>query len=445
MPVATFKGGVHPFEGKELTMDKPIKSMLPKTDLVYPVSQHIGAPAKPVVAVGDRVLAGQMIAEAGGFVSAAVYSAVSGKVKAIQERRLPNGGMGEAIVVENDGLYEEVEWEQVKPVEEMTAQEKVDAVRKAGVVGMGGAGFPTAVKLAPKDPEKIEYIIVNGAECEPFLTSDYRRMVENPELVVEGLKLVLGLFPNAKGIIAIENNKPEAIKIMSELVKGEEKISVQELLTKYPQGGERMLIYACTGREINSSMLPADAGCIVDNVETIVAIHKAITEGKPILERTVTITGDAIAEPCNFRVRLGTNFHDIIQEAGGFASEPAKIISGGPMMGFSIFDIDVPATKTSSALTCLTIDQASELVPSPCINCAKCVDVCPERLIPKDLADAVEHDDDERFLAQYGMECIDCGSCSYVCPARRHLKELIGGMRKIQLGKRAAAKAKAAK
>ncbi len=445
MPVATFKGGVHPFEGKELTMDKPIKSMLPKTDLVYPVSQHIGAPAKPVVAVGDRVLAGQMIAEAGGFVSAAVYSAVSGKVKAIQERRLPNGGMGEAIVVENDGLYEEVEWEQVKPVEEMTAQEKVDAVRKAGVVGMGGAGFPTAVKLAPKDPEKIEYIIVNGAECEPFLTSDYRRMVENPELVVEGLKLVLGLFPNAKGIIAIENNKPEAIKIMSELVKGEEKISVQELLTKYPQGGERMLIYACTGREINSSMLPADAGCIVDNVETIVAIHKAITEGKPILERTVTITGDAIAEPCNFRVRLGTNFHDIIQEAGGFASEPAKIISGGPMMGFSIFDIDVPATKTSSALTCLTIDQASELEPSPCINCAKCVDVCPERLIPKDLADAVEHDDDERFLAQYGMECIDCGSCSYVCPARRHLKELIGGMRKIQLGKRAAAKAKAAK
>ena len=432
MAKPTFVGGVHPYGGKELTMDKPIKPVLPKGDLVYPLSQHIGAPAKPVVAVGDSVLTGQMIAEAGGFVSAPIYATVSGKVKAIEPRRLATGGMCQSIIIENDGKYDAVEMKPGKPYEEMSAQDKIEAVRNAGIVGMGGAGFPTAVKFAPKEPEKIEYVI---AECEPYLTSDYRRMIEDPEQLIGGLKIAVSIFPNARGILAVEDNKPEAIAKLEELTRDEDKITVKALQTKYPQGGERMIIHACTGRDINSRMLPADVGCIVDNVDTLCAVYRAVMRGEPLMERIVTITGDAITDPCNYRVRIGTNYKELIDAAGGFVKEPAKIISGGPMMGFAVFDLDVPTTKTASAMTCLTEDVVAELAPSACINCSRCVDVCPEHLIPKNLADAVEHNEEEKFLHQYGMECIECGSCSYICPARRQLAQLIKGMRKIQMGK----------
>lgn len=435
MAKPTFVGGVHPYGGKELTMDKPIKPVLPKGDLVYPLSQHIGAPAKPVVAVGDSVLTGQMIAEAGGFVSAPIYATVSGKVKAIEPRRLATGGMCQSIIIENDGKYEAVEMKPSKPYEEMSAQDKIEAVRNAGIVGMGGAGFPTAVKFAPKEPEKIEYVIANCAECEPYLTSDYRRMIEDPEQLIGGLKIAVSIFPNARGILAVEDNKPEAIAKLEELTKDEDKITVKALQTKYPQGGERMIIHACTGRDINSRMLPADVGCIVDNVDTLCAVYRAVMRGEPLMERIVTITGDAITDPCNYRVRIGTNYKELIDAAGGFVKEPVKIISGGPMMGFAVFDLDVPTTKTASAMTCLTEDVVAELAPSACINCSRCVDVCPEHLIPKNLADAVEHNEEEKFLHQYGMECIECGSCSYICPARRQLAQLIKGMRKIQMGK----------
>ena len=433
MAKLTFAGGIHPYEGKELTKDKPIKTVLPKGDLVYPVQQHIGAPAVPIVAVGDSVLAGQKIAEAAGFVSAPVYATVSGTVKAIEPRRLATGTMCESIVVANDGQYREVEWPQVRPLDDMTAEEKIAAVREAGVVGMGGAGFPTAVKLSPKEPEKIEYVIANCSECEPYLTSDYRRMIEEPELVLGGLKIAVSIFPNARGILAIEDNKPDAIAKFRELTKDEPKISVKPLQTKYPQGAERMLIYACTGRKINSSMLPADVGCIVDNVDTLCAINKAVVQGKPLMERIVTITGDAIVDPCNYRVRIGTNYRELIDDAGGFVSAPAKIISGGPMMGFAVFDLDIPTTKTASALTCLTKDAVSEMAPSACINCGKCAEVCPGGLIPKILADAAEHGDADTFMREHGMECCECGCCSYICPARRQMTQLIKGMRKIQL------------
>ena len=435
MAKPTFVGGVHPYGGKELTMDKPIKPVLPKGDLVYPLSQHIGAPAKPVVAVGDSVLTGQMIAEAGGFVSAPIYATVSGKVKAIEPRRLATGGMCQSIIIENDGKYDAVEMKPSKPYEEMSAQDKIEAVRNAGIVGMGGAGFPTAVKFAPKEPEKIEYVIANCTECEPYLTSDYRRMIEDPEQLIGGLKIAVSIFPNARGILAVEDNKPEAIAKLEELTRDEDKITVKALQTKYPQGGERMIIHACTGRDINSRMLPADVGCIVDNVDTLCAVYRAVMRGEPLMERIVTITGDAITDPCNYRVRIGTNYKELIDAAGGFVKEPAKIISGGPMMGFAVFDLDVPTTKTASAMTCLTEDVVAELAPSACINCSRCVDVCPEHLIPKNLADAVEHNEEEKFLHQYGMECIECGSCSYICPARRQLAQLIKGMRKIQMGK----------
>lgn len=432
----TFVGGIHPYDGKNLSKDKPIKAVLPKGDLVYPLSQHIGAPAKPIVEKGDHVLTGQKIAEAGGFVSAPIYATVSGTVKAIETHRVVTGDSVMSIVIENDGLYEEVEYPVRKPFEDMSKQEIIECVKEAGIVGMGGAGFPTHVKLSPKEPEKIEYVIANCAECEPYLTSDYRRMIEEPEKLVQGLKISLSLFDNARGILAVEDNKPDCIEKLKDLTKDEPRISVKALRTKYPQGAERQLIYAATGRKINSSMLPADAGCIVDNVDTIVAIYHAVIEGKPLMNRIVTVTGDAIADPRNFIVRIGTNYHELIEEAGGFKKDPVKIVSGGPMMGFAIFDLDVPTTKTASALLCLTQDDVSDMEPSACINCGRCVDVCPGRVVPKLLADYAEHYDEEAFLAHDGMECCECGCCSYICPAKRQLTQTIKSMRKMMLAKK---------
>lgn len=301
---------------------------------------------------------------------------------------------------------------------------------------MGGAGFPTFIKLSPKEPEKIDYVIANCAECEPYLTSDYRRMLEEPEKLVGGIKVVLKLFDNARGILAVEDNKPDCIEKLKELVKDEPRISVKELKTKYPQGAERQIIYATTGRAINSSMLPADAGCVVNNVDTVVAIYHAVIEGKPLMNRIVTVTGDAIADPRNFIVRIGTNYHELVEEAGGFKKEPVKIVSGGPMMGFALFGLDVPTTKTASALLCLTEDEVSQMEPSACINCGRCVEVCPGRVVPKMLAVAAANGDEETFLAGNGMECCECGCCSFVCPAKRHLTQNIKSMRKLLLAKK---------
>ncbi len=432
----TFTGGIHPYDGKDLSKDKPIKDILPKGDLVYPLSQHIGAPAVPVVKKGDHVLTGQKIADAAGFVSAPIYATVSGTVKAIEKRRVTVGDNVNAIVIENDGKYEEVDYGECKPLEELTKEEIVKKVQEAGVVGMGGAGFPTHVKLSPKEPDKIEYVIANCAECEPYLTSDYRRMLEEPQKVIDGLKCVLALFDNAKGIMAVEDNKPDCVKILKELTKDEPRITVKALKTKYPQGAERQLIYAATGRAINSDMLPADAGCIVDNVDTLVAINSAVRENKPLMYRIVTVTGDAIADPRNFRVRIGTNYHELIDEAGGFKEDPEKIVNGGPMMGFAIFDLDVPTTKTASALLCLTHDQVSEKEEGPCINCGRCVDACPGRVIPSRLADFAARGDKESFQKWNGMECCECGCCSFVCPAKRQLTQQIKSMRKMVLADR---------
>ena len=238
---------------------------------------------------------------------------------------------------------------------------------------MGGAGFPTHVKLSPKEPEKIEYVIANCAECEPYLTSDYRRMLEEPEKLVEGLKIILRLFDNARGILAVEDNKPDCIQILKDLTKDDTRISVKALKTKYPQGAERQLIYAATGRAINSSMLPADAGCVVDNVDTVVAIYHAVKEGRPLMNRIVTVTGDAVNDPRNFYVRIGMNYKDLIEEAGGLKTQPEKVVSGGPMMGFALFDLNVPTTKTASALLCKTKYEVSMYEPSACINCGRCV------------------------------------------------------------------------
>lgn len=432
----TFHGGIHPFEGKELSKDRPIKDYLPKGDLVYPLSQHIGAPANACVEKGDHVLAGQKIAEANGFVSSPIYASVSGTVKAIEPRRVITGDNVMSIVIENDGKYDEVEYPEAKPVEVLLKEDIIGMIKEAGIVGMGGAGFPTHVKLSPKEPDKIDYVIANCSECEPYLTSDYRKMIEQPEKLVEGLSIILRLFDNARGILAVEDNKPDCIKILKKLTEGNDKISVATLKTKYPQGSERQLIYACTGRAINSSMLPADAGCVVNNVDTIIAVCNAVKERRPLLKRIVTVTGDCIKTPQNFCVRIGTNYHELIEEAGGFIKEPEKIVSGGPMMGFAIFDLDVPCTKTSSALLCLSRDEVSSAKETACINCGRCVEVCPGRVVPSRLADFAQHKDKEAFEKNNGMECCECGCCSYICPAKRQLTQSIKSMRRMILADR---------
>lgn len=424
MGLATFRGGVHLYEGKELAMDKPIEVLLPKGELVYPLVQHIGAPAVPLVKEGEKVLAGQKIAEAGGKISANVICSVSGTVKRIEPRVTANGSSVESIVVENDGRYQTVEgYGQETDYRSLSREEIRNRIQEAGIVGLGGAGFPTHVKLTPKDDSAIDRIIVNAAECEPYITSDYRLMLEEGEKILEGLKIELSLFDNAIGIIGIEDNKPDAIAHLRELARGEERISVLPLKTKYPQGGERTLIYAATGRKINSSMLPADVGCIVTNTATTIAVADAVARSMPLTERVVTVSGDAVANTANYRVKTGTNYREILEAAGGFKKKPEKLISGGPMMGNALFTLDIPVAKTSSSLLAMSKDQVAEYEPSNCIHCGRCVNVCPSLVVPQMMYAYAVQGNQEAFVKIDGMECCECGCCTYVCPAKLPLTQ----------------------
>ena len=426
----TFKNGIHPDEKKEISKNKPITEVKPKEKLVFPMQQHIGAKATPLVKVGDTVLKGQIIGEANGFISANVLSSVSGKVVSIENKYVIGGNYVESIVVENDFKYDTIEnFGKKNDYTNLSNDEIIKIVKDAGICGLGGAGFPTHVKLSPKEPEKIDYVLVNAAECEPYLTSDYRLLKENPEGIIEGLKVILKLFENAKGLICIEDNKRDIYDNIKNLVKDIDRIDAVLLKTKYPQGGERQLIYAVTGRKIDSTILPADKGVIVDNVDTVYSIGNAVCNGIPLLRRIMTISGDAFKDTYNLSVPFGINYNDIVEFVGGFISEPEVLLSGGPMMGISIYDLDVPVTKSSSALLAFKKNKLKKSVETNCINCGRCINACPIFLAPNMLYKASKQNNMEKFIELNGAECINCGCCSFVCPAKKPLAQYFNMMK----------------
>ncbi len=425
----TFRGGVHPEGHKEYSRDIPLQVYLPKGELVFPLNQHIGKPAKPIVQKGDEVLVGQMIAEADGFVSANIFSSCSGKVKAIEPRRTVMGVMVQSIVIDNDGQFTMAEGIGTETdYTTLSKEEILDKIKWAGIVGLGGAGFPTNVKLMPKNPDGIEYIIANGAECEPYITCDDQMMRSCPEEIVTGMKIMLSMFPRAKGVILIEQNKPEAIASMEKACQGTG-IEVFAAPTKYPQGGERSIISVIAGKHLKLGMLPADAGCIVDNVSTVRAIYRAVCKGEPLYEKTITITGDAVANPSNFYVRIGTSFEELLEAAGGVkeGAEIKKAFCGGPMMGIAMAALNTPVLKNNNALTVLTFDDVEKAQEemTACLRCGRCNQVCPLGLVPQMMAAAAERKNYEKYEKKlYGLECIACGSCTFICPARRPLMQL---------------------
>ncbi len=440
--VNSFRGGIKPPDHKETTENIPIRDFMdPEGDMVFLMQQHLGAPAKPVVEVGQHVLRHQLIGEPGGFVSSPVYSSVSGTVKDIRPMRHPNGSMVPAVIIENDHLYEAMSGPyQPADYTQLDAAEIRERIRYAGIVGMGGAGFPTFIKLTPPEDKKIDYVLINGSECEPYLTSDYRVMLEDTERLVVGGAIVRKLFPGSACCFCIENNKPKAIDRLNECIRSrfpdDEDMRVIQLITKYPQGSEKMIIKAATGREVpGNGGLPADVGCIVINIDTVIAVYRAVMQARPLQRRIVTVSGSMVRNPGNYRVRIGTNLRELVEFAG-ITEEPAKIICGGPMMGLAVDTFDIPVIKTTSSLVLLTAEEARLPEESPCIRCGKCVSACPMHLQPYLLAELADRRDFDAFEKEFGCECIECGSCSFACPAKRQLTQAIKLGRKIGLANR---------
>lgn len=442
----TFRGGVHPAGHKALSRETALHAYLPKGELVFPLGQHIGKPAKAVVKKGDSVLVGQLLAEADGFVSANVICSCSGKVKAVEKRRTISGAMQECVVVENDGQFTELRsFSEREEPDTLTNDEIISRVKDAGIIGLGGAGFPTHVKLMPKKPLGIQYLIANGCECEPYITCNDQLMRSRAKEIVEGVEIVLRLFPNAQGIVAVEGNKPEAIAAMEKAAAGHARVRVMKMRTKYPQGGERSLIKAIAGIDYPITKLPADVGCIVSNVGTLFAIRQAVLYREPLYRHVLTVTGEAIAAPQNFIVRDGTSFAELIEACGGWrdGEEAVKILSGGPMMGVAVGSVDVPVTKTTNAITALKDDAVAkaELQMTACLHCGRCTTVCPSGLMPQMMADAVADGNLERYEKKlFGLDCVACGSCTYICPAKRPLTQTFKTTKaEIMARKRAAA------
>ena len=420
-------GGSHPEENKSRTSKLPIVDASVPKIMVYPVSMHIGAPAKPVVEIGETVKVGQLIAEEGGFVSANVYSSVSGEVIAIEKRGTIGGGEVDSIIVKNDYEYTKAD-PIVEPgrSQDMSKDEIIQTVRKAGIVGMGGATFPTAVKLSPPPGMTIDTLIINGAECEPYSTSDHRVMVEHADEIIHGINLSRALFPQLRRIyIGVEDNKPDAIKALEEASAEFDDIFVRPLKTMYPQGSEKNLIKSMTGREVSPGGLPAEVRCVVANTSTIRSCYRACEFGEPLIERIVSVSGTPIREPKNLRVKIGTPMDSLIEDCGGFADIPGKVLGGGPMMGKTVSDLGVPIIKGTTAITVLTPEEAEQGDSHDCIMCSECLNVCPVSLQPILISEAFERGNIDKAQELGAMDCIECGNCSFICPSKIPLLENI--------------------
>lgn len=436
MRLRTFRiGGVHPEENKLSSESATQIARLPR-QAVFPLSQHIGAPAKPVVKKGDKVKVGTLLAEAGGFVSAPIYSSVSGTVVKIDEAVDATGYRKPSIVVKVEGD----EWEEyidrtdkletLEAHPELTSEEIIERIKKAGVTGMGGAGFPTFIKLCPPPTAKVECVILNGVECEPYITSDYRLMMEHADEILVGLELLMKAVKVAKGYIGIEENKPKAIELFEEKTAGRNDVEIVPLAQKYPQGGEKQLVDAVIRRQVPAPpAIPVNVGAVVQNVGTAFAVYQAVMKNKPLFERYTTVTGKKLAKPGNFLVRMGTPMIDLINECGGMPAGDNKLLAGGPMMGKALTSVEVPICKGTNSVTILSGDDVRRKPVQPCIRCAKCVSVCPMGLEPYLLATASALHDWEKVEAAGVTSCIECGSCQFTCPAHRPMLD------NIRLGK----------
>ena len=419
MKALTFKQGIHPEYNKELTKDKPLKNAKRPEVVIIPLKQHIGAPLKVLIKKGDQVDMGQKIADGDSFVCAPIHASVSGTVKEIRKVTDPGGNIVDAVVIEsaeedklNSGL------EKHDNLEQLDADQIRKIIREAGIVGMGGAMFPTHVKVSIPDDKSVDYVILNGAECEPYLTVDHRVMVERSKSIVFGLKALMKAAGAPGGFIGIEENKPEAIESMQDAVKDNKNIEVKVLETKYPQGGEKMLIEAILGREVPAGGLPLDVGVVVNNTSTAAATAAAIRDGKPLYERSISITGRGINSPQNLIYRIGTNIGDLVEEAGGLKENAIKVITGGPMMGKAQKSLNIPGVKGTSGILVLVDAEVEDYEPSPCINCARCVDACPMFLMPTQLANYAKNEMVEELEEWQILSCVECGSCSFVCPSK---------------------------
>lgn len=438
----SFRGGIHPDYQKEKTAASVIVSNLPQPEtVVIPLSQHIGAPCQPLVKVGDRVKEGQKIGDCESGLFAPIHASISGVVKAVEPRWNVSGVKVLSVVIENDGSDEKIEMEPYAgEIGDLTPDEIIHFAREGGIVGMGGAAFPLHAKLRTAIDRKVTSVIINGCECEPFITADHRAMVEYPRFIVTGAELIRQCLGVDDVVICVENNKPDAVATMRATADGTG-IAVLELPTKYPQGGEKQLIRAVTGREVPPGKLPMDIGCAVFNVDTCASLYRAVFRGQPLIKRVVTVSGSAVANPANLLVRIGTSYRELFRACGGFTAEPYKIVTGGPMMGIAQHSLDIPVVKNTSSLLAFAEDGGEEDFPGAdtCIRCGRCVSVCPMRLQPTKIYENAVLDKFSECAALNVQDCIECGCCAYVCPAKLYLVQAMR-MAKSQIPREGAKK-----
>jgi electron transport complex protein RnfC len=436
-----FSGGIHPAENKHFSAGKPFSNLSVPHLCYIPLQQHIGKPARPVVEAGQTVGEGQLIGEADGFISSNIHASIPGKVVEIREYPTVYTTHGLCVVIETEGAFSSLgEREPEKPWQDLSKEEMINRVREAGIVGLGGAAFPTQVKLSPPPGKTIDTLVINGAECEPYLTVDDMLMQTHAPEIIEGIRMTMKILGTGRAIIGVEKNKPRAIKALGAAIKAAnpgEKIELVPLKTKYPQGAEKQLIKSVLRREVPSGGLPMDAGVVVQNVGTIFAIREAVKLSKPLFERYITVTGSIVNNPGNYKVRIGTRISDIVAEIGGLREDPAKIVMGGPMCGISLDTTDIPVVKGTSGILFLGKKEIIDGNYKPCIRCGRCVSVCPSGLLPCDICNAVETNHFELVEALKPFDCIMCGSCSYVCPSRRPISHFIKtGQQRVRMLKK---------